>query len=131
MRSSELQRLAQREGETETVDQSEAEGDHPATMHVAGAGDVLDGHVDDRGGNQRLNERGEPQVIRSEPESRRDERDRVGDGEGRDDKNQGAKLPERDHQAKQEQQMIGTVQDVEESFTNEAQRRLVPAGVEV
>ena len=45
-------------------------------------------------------------------------------------RHQRPEAPERNHQAEQKQQMVGAVQDVEESQPDEPQRRLIPARVE-
>lgn len=47
----ELERLAERERESKSVDQSKAEGDDPAPMHVRRSHNVLERHVDDRRSN--------------------------------------------------------------------------------
>ena len=52
------------------------------------------------------------------------------DSEGRDDEHERPEAAERDHQAEQEQQVIGSVQDVEEAQLHEPQRRLMPPGIE-
>ena len=94
------------------------------------ADDVLERHVDDRDGDQRLDERRKPQRVGREAERGRDQRDRVRDGEGGDDEHERPQAAERDHEAGDEQQVVGAVEDVQEARLDEAQRRLVPARVE-
>jgi hypothetical protein len=55
----------------------------------------------------------------------------VRDGERGHHRDQRAEAAERDHQAEQEQQVIGAVEDVEEAELDELQRRLVPARIEL
>ena len=52
------------------------------------------------------------------------------DRERRDDDDERPQAPERDHQAGQEQQVVGALQDVPEAVDHEPQRGLVPAGIE-
>ena len=52
------------------------------------------------------------------------------DGERRHDQDERAEPPERDHQAQQEQQVIGAVEDVQEPSVHESPRRLVPARIQ-
>ena len=144
MRAGELQRLAQREREAEAVNQPEAERDRPAPVQRAparrpvgapaagrAANDVLERHVDDRDGDQRLDQRRKPERVGREVVRRCDQRHRMRDRERRDDDDQRAEPAERDHQAEQEQQVIDAVEDVEEAVLDEAQRRLVPARIEL
>ena len=64
MRAGELQRLAERERETESVHQAEGERDHPAALaQTLGSGDVLERHVDDRGGDGGFDERRKPERV--------------------------------------------------------------------
>ena len=95
-----------------------------------GRDDVLERHVDDRHGDERLDQRRKPQRARRHVVGGRDERDRVGDGEGGDDRHQRADAAERNHQAEQEQQVIHAAQDVEEPVHDEAPRRLEPARIQ-
>src|ERR1700737_1662211 len=46
------------------------------------------------------------------------------------DRNECTKAPERNYQTKQKQQMIGSIQDVEESQLHEPKRRLPPTWIE-
>ena len=52
----------------------------------------------------------------------------VNDG---DDDDERAQPAERNHQAGEEQQVVGAVEDVPEAFDHEAQHRLVPARIEI
>src|SRR4030095_12450448 len=54
----------------------------------------------------------------------------MGHGERRHDRYERAKLPQWDDQTKQEQQMIGPIQNVSETHLHESPRRLVPARIE-
>jgi hypothetical protein len=136
VRPRELERLAERERESEAVDEAEAERDRqtPAQPGRRPAAqrehDVLERHVDDRRGDERLDERGEPQPAGRDAERRGGERDRVGDGERRDDEHERAEAAEGDHQAEDEQQVVGAIEDVLEAEPDEGERRLVPARIE-
>src|SRR4051812_13025542 len=50
--------------------------------------------------------------------------------ERRDDDDEGAKAAERDHQAREEQQVVGTVEDMRDAETNEPRRGLLPSRVQ-
>jgi hypothetical protein len=63
-------------------------------------------------------------------EGGRDQRDRVRDGEGGDDRDQRPEAAERHDQAEQEKEMVGAAEDVDEAGVDEAERRLVPARIE-
>src|SRR5205809_7094396 len=52
------------------------------------------------------------------------------DGKRSDDGNERAETAERDHQAEQEQKMVGAVKNVEKTQVDEAEGGLVPARVE-
>src|SRR5579863_6039221 len=52
------------------------------------------------------------------------------DGERGDYSQQRTEAAERDHQAKEEQQVVGAVQDVLESQLDETRRRLLPSWIE-
>ena len=84
MVAGELQLVAQDEGEAEAVHDAEGEGDHPAALD-GGADDVLERHVDDGGGDQRLDERRKPERVRHEAEGGGDQRDRMRHREGGDE----------------------------------------------
>ena len=109
--------------------EAEAERDEPPPVQ-ARTDDVLERHVDDGAGDEHLDERREPERVGPEVVGRGDERDRVRDGEGRDDGDQRAEAAERDDQAEQEQQVVGAVQNVLEAKLHEAPRGLEPARVE-
>ena len=128
VRARELQGLAQGEREPEPVHQPEQERDGPPALHV-GAEDVLDRHVHDRRGDERLDQRREPQGVGREVVGRGEQGHRVGDGEGGDDDREGLEPPEGDDQAGEEQQVVGAVEDVLEAHDHEAERGLVPARV--
>ncbi len=51
--------------------------------------------------------------------------------EGRDDDDQRPQAPERHHQADQEQEMVRALEDVPKTRDHEAQRRLMPARIEM
>src|SRR5258708_12167060 len=53
------------------------------------------------------------------------------DGERGDNGNERAKAAEWDHQAKQKEQMIGAVENMEKTQVHEAHGRLMPARIEV
>src|SRR5712692_1747713 len=53
------------------------------------------------------------------------------DSEGGDDGNERAKAAEGDHEAKQKEQMIGAVENMEKTKAHEAHSRLVPPWIEV
>src|SRR2546422_871726 len=89
--------------------------------------DVLERHVDDRGRDQRLDERREPQRVGREVVRRGNERDRMRNGERRHDRDKRPETAEWNHQAEQEQQVIDAVEDVEGSELDELQRGLTPA----
>ena len=112
----ELKLLAQEEREPESVHDAEREGDHPSHLHGP-ADDVLERHVDDRGGDQRLDEGREPQGIRHEPVGRRDQRDRMREREGGDDDGERPQAPERRDEADEEQQVVDAAEDVPEPDT--------------
>ena len=73
---------------------------------------------------------GNQSAVRRQIERRRDERDRVRDREGGDDDDERPEAAERDHQAEQEEQVVGAVENVKEARDDEAPRRLVPARIE-
>ena len=129
MGSGKLQRLAEREREAESVNETEPESDHPPALQVA-ADDILERHVDDGHGDERFDERRKPQRVGRQVVSRCDERDGVRHSEGRHHRHERAEAAEWDDEAKQEQQVIGSVQDVPEPLSDEPKRRLVPARIE-
>ena len=138
VRAGELQRLAQREREAEAVHQSRTRRRSTPARAIGGASsgarvprdDVLERHVDDRDGDQRLDERRKPERVGA-----RSYADAISVTECATVKDvttttSERKPPERDHQAEQEQQVIDAVEDVEEAVLDEPQRRLMPARVE-
>src|SRR3989442_13971782 len=56
VRSGELQRLAEREREAESVNETEPEGDHLPALQIA-VDDVLERHVEEGDGDERFDER--------------------------------------------------------------------------
>ena len=76
MSTRKLERLPQREGETEPVDEAECKRDQPPLLQP-NAQDVLERHVDDRHRDERFHERLKPQRVWREVEGRGDERHRV------------------------------------------------------
>ena len=73
---------------------------------------------------------GNHSAVRREIVGRGDQRDRMRDCKRGHDRDQRAEAPERNHQAQQEQQVVGAVEDVEESLLTKRQRRLIPARIE-
>src|SRR5258707_1231266 len=57
-------------------------------------------------------------------------RDGMCDGERGDDGNERAKAAKGDHQAKQEEQMVGAIENVEKTKVHETHSRLVPSRIE-
>src|SRR5262245_59991864 len=94
------------------------------------ADDVLERHVDDGDGDEHLDERRKPERVGREIVRRRDERDRVRDGELGHDGDERPQPAERDHEAEEKQQMIRAVEDVLEPEADDMQRRLVPPRIE-
>jgi hypothetical protein len=129
VRSGELQGFAQYEGKAEAMHEAEHEGGDPASAR-ARADEVLQGHGDDRDGDQPLHQRREPESLRGEAQDRGGERQRVRHREGGGDYHQRPEAAKRDDQAGDEQQVVGAVEDVQEAALDEAQRCLVPARVE-
>src|SRR6185503_6150018 len=74
--------------------------------------------------------RRKPETLRRYAHRRRRKRDRMSDGERRDNRDEGTDPSKRDHQAKDEQQVIEPVENVLEPQRGEAKGRLVPARVE-
>ena len=109
--------------------QPEPERDHPAPAELR-RDDVLERHVDDRDGDERLDERREPQSVGREAVRRGNQRDRVRDRERCDDGDERSQSTERDDEAEQKQQVIDPVEDVVEPELDELQRRLVPARIQ-
>ena len=54
----------------------------------------------------------------------------MSDREGRDHEHERPKAPERDHQAQQEEQMVGAVENVEETQFHEPPGRLMPPRIQ-
>ena len=66
----------------------------------------------------------------TKPKAEAIKRDRMAHGERGHDDDERPQLPERDHQAEQEQQMVGAVQDVPEPGHDKTQSGVVPARIE-
>src|ERR1700747_836266 len=130
MRPRELQRFAQGKREAKTVHQAETESHHPAALQAGAAGDIFERHVHNRNGDECFDEGRKPQKVWREVVSGSNQRDRMRDGECGDDGNEGAEAAERNHQAKQKQEMIGTVKNVKKTEIDETQSCLVPTRVE-
>src|SRR5215472_1588837 len=130
MGSRELQRLPQREREAESVDQPETESDHPAALDARGSDDIFERHVDDRSSNERLNQRRKPQEIRREVVGRSKQSYRVRHRKRGDHGDEHAKPAERNHQAQQKQEVVGSVEDMEKAQVHKAQSSLMPAWIE-
>src|SRR5438552_13910745 len=94
--------------------EAESESDHPAPAYIA-SDDVLQRHIKDGHGDQRFDQRRKPQSIRPEVERGGNQRDRMRDGERRDDRDQGTEAPERNDQAEEKQQMVRPIQDMVEA----------------
>ena len=129
MRSGELQRVLEHEGEAEPVHEPEREGYDPARGRVR-FHDVLERHVEDRHRDQRLDQRRKPQRLRRELVGGCDQRDRVRDRERGHDRDERAEAAERDDEQEQKQQVVGAFEDVLEAEHDEAPDRLVPARIE-
>ena len=125
----ELQRLAERERKAEAVHEPESEREQPAFSRLR-PDDVLERHVDDGERDEGLDERRKPERAGRDAESGGDERDRVRDREGSDDGDQAPQRPQRDDETEEEEEVVDPVEDVREAERHEAQRGLVPAGVE-
>src|SRR5687768_2254628 len=129
MRARELERLAQQKREAEAVHEPERERDRPPPLDLR-ANDVLERHVHNREGDQHLDQRWEPERVRGEPACRRNEGDRVRDRERRDDRDERARLAERNHETEDEQDVIDPVENVLDAEYDEAQRGLMPSRIE-
>src|SRR5262249_35557347 len=132
----ELQRLAQRERKAEAVNEPERKRDDPAPRHgtVAaerGTDDVLERHVEDGDGDERFDQRWEPEHIGGEAESRGQKCDRMRDRERGHNDDEEAQPSEWNHQACQKQEMIDALDDVPEAGHDKTQRGLMPARVEL
>src|SRR4030095_2524712 len=92
--------------------------------------DILERHVDDGHGDERFDERWEPEGGWSDAIGCGDERDRMRDGERGHDHDERSDAPERDDQAHQEQQVIGAIENVQDPERHKAQPRLTPAWIE-
>ena len=132
MRAGELQRLAQRVGETEAMNEAEPGGEQPAPREPAprGLNDILQRHVNDGNCDQRLDERREPQADRNETEGSRDQRDRVADREGGDNDDEQSQPAEWNHEAEQEQEVVDAAKDMQHAVGQERQGGLLPARIE-
>ena len=130
MRAGELQRVLQREREPKAVHEPEAEREHPARASVR-RDDVLDGRVEDRRGDQHLDQRWEPQRRGRSAVRRAEQRDGVPGRKRRDDPHQRFQFPaERHDEAEQEQQMIRPVENVRETLAQKPQQRLRQTRIE-
>src|SRR5438045_3230766 len=114
MRAGKLQRLAKREREPEAVNESEAESNRPSPIE-SGRHDIFERHVHNRDGDQRLDQRWEPQGARNEVEGGRQQCDRMSDRECRNDDDQRPQAPEWNHETQEEEEMIGAVENMNES----------------
>ena len=126
MGARELEVLLQAVREAEAVHQAEQASDQHAPFEVD-AHDVLERHVDDRCGDRRLDEGREPCARRREIEGRAQQRERMRDREDGDDRQDLPPAAQRNHQAKQEQQMIVAGEDVRDAEPDEAGRGANPA----
>jgi len=116
--------------------EAERKGDDPAPRYVAAklsqccVHDVFQRHVNDGDRDQCLDERRKPEPVRDKSEGRGNQRNRMPNGECGDDEDKRAQPPKRDHQAAQEQQVVGAVENVPEAGHDKTQRGLVPPGIE-
>src|SRR2546425_8173747 len=111
------------------MNQTETESDHPTATHIA-ADDVLERHVNNGHGDERLDERRKPQSGRPEVVSGRDQRDGVSSGECCYHCDKRPKSTEWDHQTKQKQEMVRSLENVQEAKFDEMQGGLMPSGIE-
>src|SRR5713226_3349464 len=102
MLASELEILLQPVGETESVDEAEKSRDQPSATQI-GTEDVLQSHEHDRCSDRRLDKRREPRALGSQVVGRTQQRERVGDGEGSDDRQDLPDPAEWDDQAQQKE----------------------------
>ena len=137
MRARKLQRFAQRKRKSKAMHQAEGKRRHPAPMQ-AGADNIGQGHPDNRSGDQGLDKWRKPQPLRPQAQGCSNQRDRVRDREGRGHHHHGAQMlskapwrAQRDHQAGQEQQVVGAFKDVPHALLHKAPGGLVPAWVKV
>ena len=118
------------------MDDAEGERDDPTPRNVAAkpsqgrVNDVFQRHVKDGERDQCFDERREPERVWNKPERRGDQRNRMPDGECGDDDDKRPQPSERNHQAAQEQQVVGAVENVPEAGHDKTQRGLVPSGIE-
>ena len=129
MDAGKLQRLPECEREPESVRETEREREHPAAPE-ARRDQILERHVENRRGNQRVDERRKPDRARRHVVGRRDQRHRVRDRERGDDRDERARIPERNDQAEQKQQVIGAGEDVREAVLKKPPRRLRDVRIE-
>ena len=114
----ELQFLLEAVRKAEAVDESEQHREQDAPPKID-ADDVLERHVDDRQRDHRLDERREPRARWREIERRADQRERMRDRETGDDRQELAHAAQRNHQAKQEEQVVEAVEDVRDAEPGE------------
>ena len=114
MRAGELQRLGERERETESVDQSEAERDEPPPIQLR-TEDVLEGHEHDRERDEGLDEWREPERVGRQAERGGDQGDRMRHGERSDDGHERPEAPEGHDQTEEEEEVVDAVQNVLEA----------------
>src|SRR6266851_10403583 len=124
MTAGELKVLLQPIGKAEPVDEAEKAGDQPPAAQI-GADDVLQSHEHDRGSNCRLDERRKPRALGSEVVGRAEQRERVGDGECGDDRQDLPQAAKRDYQAEQKEQMVEAAEDVRESQRDKSRSRQI------
>ncbi len=109
--------------------EAKTEGDDPAARKTHGD-DVLEGHIDDRDRDQRLDQGRKPLRVRRIVVGGGDQRDRMGNSESSYDRDQRAQPAERDDKTEQEQEVVGAVEDVAEAEFDEAESRLTPFRIE-
>ena len=125
----ELEVLLEAVREAEAVHEPEQARDQDAPLEVD-AHDVLERHVDDRCSDGRLDEGREPRARRRQIERRAQQRERMRDGENGDDRQDLPPATQRNHQAKQEEQMIVAGKDVRDAEPDEARGSADPRGVQ-
>ena len=124
-----MQRLAKRERKSESVNEAETESDHPSALDIA-ADNVFQGHVENRNGDERFDQRWKPQRVRTKIECRRNQRDRMRHRKRRDDRDERPPAAEWNHEAEEKQQVIGSIENVVEAHLDESRGGLVPPRIQ-
>src|SRR5438132_11203432 len=109
--------------------QSETTCNKPTAAQV-GANDVLDGRVNDRGGNRHFDEWREPGALGRQMKRGSEKRDGVCERESSDHGDKPAQAAERNDETEQKQQMVDAGQDVFDAEQDEAAGGVVPGRIE-